>query len=98
MVDMKKINFPYIALGLGIFLMLVIIKGGETDSEGASLIPLLTRLVINEFALIATAIGAYIEIRKMFSDGIKLFSVLTALLCLLLSIRFLFIGIELWPL
>lgn len=95
---MKKINFPYIALALGIFLMLVVVKGSEIDSEGATAIPLLTLLAINEFALIATAIGAYIEIRGIMANGVKLFPVLTAVLCILLSVRFLFIGIELWPL
>ncbi|MDH5219547.1 MAG: hypothetical protein OEX19_17705 [Gammaproteobacteria bacterium] len=95
---MKKIAFPYIALVLGFVLMLVVVKGSEFDSQGATTIPLLTLLAINEFALIVTAIGGFLEIRKMLTTGVKLFGVLTAVLCLLLSIRFLFIGIDLWPL
>jgi len=95
---MKKIAFPYIALGLGFVLMLVVVKGSETDIEGVTTIPLLTLLAINEFALIVTAIGGFLEIRKMLTNGISLFGILTTILCILLSLRFLFIGIDLWPL
>ncbi len=96
---MKKINFPYIALGLGLVLMLVVIKGSEVrGGEAATAIPLLSLLVINEFAFFVTAIGAYIGIRQIVSTGIKPVYTITIVFCVLLSIRFLMLGIDLWPL
>lgn len=94
---MKRINFPYIALGLGLILMLVVVNGREERGE-ATVIPLLSLLVINEFAFFVTAIGAYIGIRQTVSIGIKPVYAITTVFCVLLSIRFLILGIDLWPL
>lgn len=95
---MKTFNFPYIALGLGIVLMLVVMKGSELNSEGATTIPLLTLLVVTEFAFILTAIGVYIGTRHMLSTGIKTVYMTVTIICAILSVRFLFYGIGLWPL
>ena len=95
---MKTYNFPYIASGLGIFLMLVVIAGSITSSEGVLTIPLLTLLIISEFAFIVTAIGAYIGARHMLSVGIKPVYITVTIICAILSVRFLVYGIELWPL
>ena len=46
---MKTFNFPYLALGLGLFLILIVIKGSEAGSDGVTPVPLLTLLVICEF-------------------------------------------------
>lgn len=61
---MKSYNFPYIALGLGLFLMLVVMKGSEPGNEGNTNLPLLTLLFVSEFAFFVTAIGGYIGIKK----------------------------------
>ena len=95
---MKTSNFPYIALGLGIILLLVVITGSKTSNEGAATIPLLTLLVISEFAFIVTAIGVYIGTRHILSTGIKAVYITVTIICAILSVRFLFLGIELWPL
>ena len=95
---MKKYNFPYIALGLGLFLMLVVIKGSEIRSDGHTTIPLLSLLAISEFAFFVTAIGVYIGIKHILSVGNKLIYTAVTLFCILLSIRFLMLGIDLWPL
>jgi hypothetical protein len=78
--------------------MLVVVKGSELNSEGATTIPLLTLLVISEFAFIVTAIGTYIGARHMLSAGIKTVYMVVTIICAILSVRFLFLGIELWPL
>lgn len=95
---MKTIHFPYIALSLTLFLLLVITKGSQTGADGLTLMPLLTLLVVSEFSFFVTLIGAYIGIKNIASFGILSLYALSTLLCALLSIRFLLLGITLWPL
>ena len=94
---MKKYNYPYIASGLGLFLMLVVIKGSEIRGDGSTLIPLLTLLIISEFGFFATAIGVYIGVKHMLSVGMKIIYTVITIFCALLSLRFMFYGIDLWP-
>ncbi|MES9968999.1 MAG: hypothetical protein ABW092_03135 [Candidatus Thiodiazotropha sp.] len=94
---MNKNKFPFLALGIGLFLLLLVMKGGETRADGTTAIPLLTLLVVSEFAFFVTAIGAYLGIKHMLAVGLKpLYGVIT-LLCMLLSVGFLWHGITLWP-
>lgn len=90
---MKTINFPYIAVGLGLFLMLIVLTG----SQGEKAIPLLTLLFINEFAFVVTAIGAYAGIKKSLSLGFKPVNTIVSILCIALSAGFMVLGIGLWP-
>ncbi len=98
---MKTVNFPYIALALGLFLMMVVLKGSEVTSEGVTALPLLTLLIANECAFILTAIGAFIGIRQLKSINYKLTQnplyTMTTILCILLTIQFTLLGINLWP-
>ena len=100
--SMKTINFPYLALALGLLLTLVITKGSEIGSDGVELLPLLTLLIINECAFFLTVAGAFIGIRQLKSIGFKVTSnplySMTTLLCVLLTIQFALLGIKLWPL
>lgn len=99
---MKTINFPYVALALGLFLSLVITKGSETGSDGETLLPLLTLLIINECGFFLVIAGAFIGLKHLKATGFKLrdnsFYAITVVLCLLLTIQFLLLGIKLWPL
>jgi len=95
---MKKHNFPIVASSLGLIFLLVIIKGSEIDSDGATIIPLLSLLAITEFAFFVTAIGAYMGVRHMLSVGVQFVYAIVTLVCFLLSIRFMLYGITLWPL
>jgi len=95
---MKTFNFPYIALGLGLFLMLLLVKGGEASPDGGTLLPLLTLMIISEFAFFMTAFAVYIGVKHIRVTGMTLIYTLTTLLCFLLSLRFAILGIELWPL
>lgn len=94
---MKKFNFPYIALGLGLFLMLVVYKGSVIGDNGGTSIPLLTLLAISEVAFFVTTIGAYIGVKKILSDGVRLIDAVIAICCALLAIKFLIQGVALWP-
>jgi len=95
---MKTINFPYLALGLGLFLLLVVIGGSQMNTDNTTVLPLLTLLVVSEFSFFVTAIAVYIGSQNIKAMGFKSFYSLTTLLCLLLSIQFMLLGIELWPL
>jgi heme/copper-type cytochrome/quinol oxidase subunit 3 len=93
----NKNNFPFVALGIGLFIMLFVMKGSETGDDGTTTIPLLTLLIVNEFAFFLTAIGAYFGIRQIQADGLKPLNAPITLFCMLLSVGFLWLGIALWP-
>lgn len=94
---MKKHSYPYIALPLGLTLLLIVLVGERVNSGEAPAIPLLTLLIINEFGFFATAIDSYIGIRHILDTGMKpVYTIITAC-CLLLSLYFLFMGVALWP-
>ena len=95
---MKTINFPYIALALSACLLLLVIKGSEVNSDGITLLPLLTLLVVSEFSFFVTAIAVYIGSQNIKAMGLKSIYSLATLLCLVLSIQFMLLGIKLWPL
>ncbi len=95
---MNKNNFPYIALALGIICMSIIIVGGEVNDNQLTKLPLLTLLLICEFAFFVCAIGAYISFRKIMSLGFAVLPIIVGVSCGLLAARFLILGIDFWPL
>ena len=99
---MKTLNFPYLAMALGIFLLLVITRGSETGSDGETALPLLTLLIINECAFILSAVGVFIGFKYLhtinFNFRLKPLYTMTTLVCVLLTIQFTLLGIKLWPL
>ncbi len=94
---MKKINFPYIAVVLGLTMMPVIILGNTVDSHGARAVPLLSLLVMNEFAFFASIAGAYIGIQQLRAEGFSLVYGLVTMLCVSLTVEFTVLGMKLWP-
>ncbi|MEW8506806.1 MAG: hypothetical protein AB2598_08855 [Candidatus Thiodiazotropha sp.] len=94
---MNKTKFPYIALSLGLIIMLIVLKGIQPQADGTTTIPLLTLLVASEFAFFVTAIGGYTGVRHIQAAGMKPLYTGITLLCILLSIGFLLLGISLWP-
>ncbi|MDQ7072871.1 MAG: hypothetical protein Q9N32_04390 [Gammaproteobacteria bacterium] len=50
---MKTVSFPYIALALGLFLLLVVARGSQITSDGSTSLPLLTLLVVGEFSFLS---------------------------------------------
>ena len=99
---MKTINFPYIALALGLLLLLVVTRGSETDTEGFTILPLLTLLIVNECAFFLTAAGSFIGLKQLNSSGFNFrknpLYFMTTVICILLTIQFTLLGFELWPL
>ena len=99
---MKTVNFPYLSLALGLFLLLVISRGSENGNDGMMALPLLTLLIINECAFFLTAAGSFIGIRYLksinFKFSLKPLYTMTTVLCVLLTIQFTLLGFRLWPL
>jgi len=99
---MKTINFPYLALALGLFLLLIVTRGSEADAEGFTALPLLTLLIVNECAFFLTAAGSFIGLKQLNLSGFDFSKnplyFMTTVLCILLTIQFTLLGFELWPL
>jgi uncharacterized membrane protein YhaH (DUF805 family) len=95
---MSKYSFPYVALAMGIFFMLVVTIGGQLNESGFTKLPLLTLLVVSEFSFFLCAIGAYLGLRRIIDLGFSAMHALVGVSCLILAIRFLMLGIDFWPL
>jgi len=95
---MKTATFPYIAAGVGIFFMLLVVIGSTSGADGVTQIPLLTLLIVSEFAFFVTAFGAYIGFKHIRLTGIQPLYLAVCVFCVLLAIRFMWLGYELWPL
>ena len=99
---MKTYNFPYLAIALGLFLLLVVNRGSQTDSDGITALPLLTLLIVNECAFFLTVAGAFIGIKQLktinFKFSLKPLYTITTIICILLTVQFTLLGIKLWPL
>ncbi|HHJ34541.1 MAG TPA: hypothetical protein ENJ87_02135 [Gammaproteobacteria bacterium] len=99
---MKTHSFPYLALALGLFLLLLVTKGSETDAQGITALPLLTLLIINECGFFLALAGMFIGLKQLkmtrfkFTDNPLYF--MTTVVCILLTIQFTLLGFELWPL
>ncbi|PHS33433.1 MAG: hypothetical protein COA95_00160 [Methylophaga sp.] len=91
-------DFPYVALALGSFLLLVVLRGSQLADDGLTSLPLLTLLVVSEFSFFVNAIGAYIGFNQLRETGFQPLYSLITLLCLALSLYFMWLGVQLWPL
>jgi hypothetical protein len=92
----KTLNFPYISLALSAVLFLIVAKGSQPQGDAYSL-PLLTLLVVSEFALIFNAIAVYIGLKNRSHVENKFFYTMTIVVCLLFAGWFLMMGLTLWP-
>ncbi|MDQ6954636.1 MAG: hypothetical protein Q9M20_04255 [Mariprofundaceae bacterium] len=94
---MQKINFPYLALPSGILFMLLVVMGSEINASGETRIPILSLLVMNEFAFFVSASATYIGIKQIQNIGSKAAYIAVTGGCGLLTLCFIFLGIQLWP-
>jgi uncharacterized membrane protein YhaH (DUF805 family) len=95
---MSKYSFPYVAFAMGVFFMLVVTIGGQVNESGATKLPLLTLLVVSEFAFFVCAIGTYLSVRRILDLGFSSIQALVGVSCIILAVRFIMLGIEFWPL
>jgi len=95
---LKTWQFPYIALGLGVILLIVILVGSADASDGTTRMPLLTLLIACEFAFIVNAIAVYLGVRHTLATGKQPVYITAIVFCVLLAAVFAWLGIGLWPL
>lgn len=94
---MQTIKFPYIALGLGLFLMLVITQGSQDDGEGGTRFPLLALLAISELAFFMCGFGVWFGYRDMRGNGVQPVMAGTTAICAVMAVAFAWLGVSLWP-
>lgn len=94
---MNKTNFPFIAFGLGLFLMAVLIKTGAADPDAELVLPLLTVLIISEFGFIVMAVAVFLGVQTLVKNGFEIVLTIATLLCGMLGVEFMVIGLEHWP-
>jgi small neutral amino acid transporter SnatA (MarC family) len=94
---MKKTNFPFIAFGLGLFLMGVLIKTGAAAPGAELVLPLLTVLIISEFGFIVMAIAVFFGAQTLTKNGFEIVLAIVTLLCGMLGVEFMLIGVAHWP-
>ena len=95
---MSKYSFPYVAMAMGIFFMLVITVGGQLSEDGTTKLPLLTLLVVSEFAFFICVVGAYLSLRRIIDVAFSLIHAVVGVCCIILAVRFLMLGLAFWPL
>ncbi len=95
---MQKIHFPYLALALGLTFMFIIHMGSEVNAEHITRIPILSLLIMNEFAFFMAASASYIGIKHIQTIGWNTPYTFIVAGCAVLTVRFIYLGIQLWPL
>lgn len=94
---MTKHQFPYIASGLGLLLILIVIRGSVPRPDGLTTLPLFTLLAMCEFGLIVNAVGTYLGARDLLANGVRPSRLTITLVCGLLVALFAYLGVQLWP-
>jgi len=90
-------NFPFIALGLALFLMGVLVTTGAASPGAENVLPLLTVLIISEFGFIICAIAVYLGGQTLLKQGFDVVLAVVTLVCGMLGVEFMLIGIAHWP-
>lgn len=92
---MQKTVYPYIALAIGVALLLVLLIATTADKQT---LPLLALLLVSEFGFIVTSIGAIVGLMTIKSNPRKFIMMLTTLVCAIMSVKFVLLGLDFWPL
>ncbi|MDX1334467.1 MAG: hypothetical protein R3312_01680 [Gammaproteobacteria bacterium] len=91
---MNKKVFPFIALGLSLFMAVVLLLGGALS--GQLLMPLLAALLMSEFGFILNLVGVFLAYQS-FSASRSVAVMITMVGCVLMAVFFFWLGITLWP-
>jgi len=94
---MRKIHFPYLALPAGLVFILMITIGSEVNANNITRIPLLSMLIMNEFAFFLSAGATYIGIKHIKETNFQPIYGSVTILCFALMLGFIFLGLKLWP-
>ena len=94
---MGKLNFPWLAMGMGLLVAVGLVAAGVLSPDGKYDLPLLTMLIVNEFGFFVTAIGAGVGINSLLKQGMQPTLLMVTLVCGLMAAGFLFLALRLWP-
>ena len=94
---MNKANFPFIAFGLGLFLMGVLTLTGARDPGAELVLPLLTVLIISEFGFLVMAAAVFLGGQTLVKNSFEIVLAIVTLLCGMLGVEFMLIGVAHWP-
>ncbi len=92
-----RLSFPWLALGLGLVIAMVLVFAGAAGPEEGHSLPLLTLLIVAEFGFFLNAIGAGLAIRQLMQQGLNPGVILSASGCVVLAAGFAWLGLQLWP-
>lgn len=92
-----RLSFPWLALGLGLVIAMVLVSAGAVGPEAGRSLPLLTLLMIAEFGFFLNAIGAGLALRQLMQQGLNPGVILSAFGCAVLAAGFAWVGLQLWP-
>ena len=94
---MTRLPFPWLALGVGLFLALGLLLGGAADPAAERALPLLTLLLASELGFFVTAAGAIVAARRLGRGGASAVPVMLLVACAALAVGFFWLGLALWP-
>jgi hypothetical protein len=92
-----KQSYPWLALGLGLILTLVLMRYATPGAEGSRQLPLLTGLLMAEFGFLVTAIAGGVCLRELLKQGMEKSAFMLLIANLLLAVNFVRLGLQLWP-
>ena len=92
-----KISYPWLALGIGLLVAMILLRFGALDPAAEQALPLLTLLILSEFGFLVTLIAGGLCVRDLLAAGVRIPLLVLLTGNLLLAAGFLWLGLELWP-
>ena len=94
---MNHLPFPWLALGIGLAVLLLLLVSGALGAPEGYRLPVLTLLIVNEFGFFVTAIGAGVGINRMTAGDSPPGLRLSVIACAILACGFVYLATRLWP-
>jgi hypothetical protein len=93
---MSKFPFPWLALGAGLLIALLLFMSMQAP-PGESPLPLLTQMLLAEFGFVLNAIGVWLGLRDLQAKGADKAALLATGGCLVMAAVLGLLGVSLWP-
>jgi hypothetical protein len=94
---MNNLPFPWLALGIGLSVAVLLLASGALGVPEGYRLPVLTLLIVNEFGFFVTAIGAGVGINRMLAGDRPPGLQLSVIACAMLACGFVYLATRLWP-
>jgi hypothetical protein len=93
---MSKFPLPWLALGAGVLIALLLLMSMQAGPDAAPL-PLLTQLLLAEFGFVLNVIGVWLGWRDLQRKGRTTAGLLVLAGCVLMALLLALLGLSLWP-